>query len=45
VETKWQIAAHRPAEGYAAAVVYDGAPCAIRYFSAENWERQETKIG
>jgi hypothetical protein len=33
-------------EGYAAAVVYDGAPCAIiRYFSAENWERQETKIG
>ncbi|HET6142480.1 MAG TPA: 4'-phosphopantetheinyl transferase superfamily protein [Candidatus Acidoferrales bacterium] len=45
VETKWQITAHCPAEGYAAAVVYDGASCAIRYFSAENWECQETKIG
>jgi 4'-phosphopantetheinyl transferase len=45
VESKWQIAAHTPAEGYAAAVVHDGAPCAIRYFSAENWERQKTKIG
>ena len=45
VESKWQIAAYSPAEGYAAAVVYDGAPCAIRYFSAENWERRETEIG
>jgi 4'-phosphopantetheinyl transferase len=45
VEPKWHLAAHRPAEGYAAAVVYDGAPCAIRYFSADNMARQQTKIG
>ncbi len=44
VEAKWHLAAHRPAESYAAAVVYDGAPCAIRYFSADNMARQETKI-
>jgi len=45
VETKWQIAAHRPAEGYAAAVVYDGAPAALQYFSVDKMARQETKIG
>jgi 4'-phosphopantetheinyl transferase len=45
VEAKWHLAAYCPAESYVAAVVYDGAPCAIRYFSAENMARQETKIG
>ncbi|HTC62900.1 MAG TPA: 4'-phosphopantetheinyl transferase superfamily protein [Candidatus Saccharimonadales bacterium] len=45
VEAKWHLAAQCPAEGYAAAVVYDGAACAIRYFSADNMARQETKIG
>jgi 4'-phosphopantetheinyl transferase len=44
VEAKWHLAAHRPAEDYVAAVVYDGAPCAIRYFSADKMDRQETKI-
>jgi 4'-phosphopantetheinyl transferase len=44
VETKWQLAAHRPAAGYAAALVYDGVPCAIKYFSADNMARQQTKI-
>ena len=36
VDSKWQIAAFNPAGSYASAVVYDGAPCIIRYFSAEN---------
>lgn len=44
VEAQWNLAAHRPAEGYVAAVVYDGAPCAIKYFSAENMARRQTKI-
>jgi 4'-phosphopantetheinyl transferase len=44
VEAKWHLAAHRPAENYVAAVAYDGVPCAIRYFSADNMARQETKI-
>jgi 4'-phosphopantetheinyl transferase len=45
VKSKWQIVAVPAAEGYAAAMVYDGAPCAIRHFSDENWERRETEIG
>ncbi|HTC62302.1 MAG TPA: 4'-phosphopantetheinyl transferase superfamily protein, partial [Candidatus Saccharimonadales bacterium] len=45
VDGNWHLAAHRPAESYVAAVVYDGAPCAIQYFSADNMARQETKIG
>lgn len=44
VDANWHLAAHRPAESYAAAVVYDGAPCAIRYFSADNMARRQTKI-
>jgi len=30
VEPRWQLAAFRPAERYAAAVVYDGTPTSIR---------------
>jgi 4'-phosphopantetheinyl transferase len=44
VEDQWHLATHRPAEGYTAAVAYDGAPCAIEYFCADNRERQQTKI-
>jgi hypothetical protein len=32
VEPCWRIEAYRPAQGYAAALVYDGAPGSIRYF-------------
>jgi len=35
VETRWHIAAFHPAEGYVAAVVYDGAPSSIKYFSVD----------
>ena len=45
VETKWQIAARSPEEGYVAAVVYDGAPAVLQYFSADKMAREETKIG
>ena len=33
VEPHWHLAAYHPAEGYVAAVVYDGAPCSLKYFS------------
>lgn len=33
VEARWHMDAFRPAEGYVAAVVYDGAPCSIQHFS------------
>jgi 4'-phosphopantetheinyl transferase len=33
VEQRWHLAAYHPAEGYVAAVAYDGAPCSIQYFS------------
>jgi 4'-phosphopantetheinyl transferase len=36
VETRWHLAAFHPAEGYVAAVVYDGAPCSIKYFSTDD---------
>ena len=39
VETQWHLAAHRPAEGYVAALVYDGAPCAIKYFSVDSQQK------
>ena len=32
VEPHWHLAAYHPAEGYVAAVVYDGAPCSLKYF-------------
>ena len=35
VESRWHMAAYHPAEGYVAAVVYDGAPCSIKYFSTD----------
>ena len=35
VEPRWHMAAFHPAEGYVAAVVYDGAPCSIKYFSVD----------
>jgi hypothetical protein len=28
---RWHIAAFEPAEGYAAAVVYDGAPVSVKF--------------
>jgi len=36
VESRWQLAAHDPAEGYVAAVVYDGAPCSLNYLSVDS---------
>jgi 4'-phosphopantetheinyl transferase len=36
VELRWHLAAHDPAEGYVAAVVYDGAPCSLKYLSVES---------
>jgi 4'-phosphopantetheinyl transferase len=36
VESRWQMAAYHPAEDYVAAVVYDGLPCSIRYFSVDS---------
>jgi len=36
VDPRWHLQAFRPAEGYAAAVTYDGAPCSIQFFSAEH---------
>ena len=35
VEPCWHMAAYHPAEGYVAAVVYDGAPCSIKYLSVD----------
>jgi 4'-phosphopantetheinyl transferase len=36
VDARWHIAAHHPAEGYVAAVVYDGAPCSLTYFPVDS---------
>ena len=35
VEPHWHLAAYHPAEGYVAAMVYDGPPCSIQYFSVD----------
>jgi len=35
VEPRWHMAAYHPADGYVAAVVYDGAPCSLKYFSVD----------
>jgi 4'-phosphopantetheinyl transferase len=37
VEPRWHMAAHRPVEDYVAAVVYDGAPCSIKYLSVDSY--------
>jgi 4'-phosphopantetheinyl transferase len=36
VDPRWHLAAYHPAEGYVAAVVYDGAPCSIQYLSIDS---------
>jgi 4'-phosphopantetheinyl transferase len=36
VDSRWHLAAYQPAEGYVAAVVYDGEPCPIKYFCADS---------
>ena len=36
VEPRWHLQAFRPAEGYVAAIVYDGGPCSIQCFSANH---------
>ncbi len=36
VDPRWHLAAYNPVEGYAAAVVYDGAPRSITYFSTDS---------
>lgn len=36
VESRWHMAAYHPAQGYVAAVVYDGAQCAIKYRSVDS---------
>ena len=38
VEPRWHLAAYHPAEGYVAAVAYDGAPCSIKYFSVDTFQ-------
>jgi len=35
VEACWHLAAYHPADGYVAAVVYDGAPSSIKYLSVD----------
>ena len=35
-DPRWHLTAHQPAEGYAAAVVYDGPPCSPQYFSVDS---------
>lgn len=34
VDSRWHMAAFHPAEGYAAAVVYDGAPCSANFMAS-----------
>ena len=36
VDPRWQLAAYHPAEDYVAAVVYDGAPCSLKYLSVDS---------
>jgi 4'-phosphopantetheinyl transferase len=36
VEPRWHLAAYHPAEGYVAAVVYDSAPCSLKYFPVDS---------
>jgi 4'-phosphopantetheinyl transferase len=36
VEPRWHLAAYHPAEGYVAAVVYDGVPCSLKYFPVDS---------
>jgi 4'-phosphopantetheinyl transferase len=36
VEPCWKLAAYHPADGYVAAVVYDGAPCSLKYLSIDS---------
>jgi 4'-phosphopantetheinyl transferase len=35
VESRWQMAAYHPVEGYPAAVVYDGPECSLKYLSVD----------
>jgi len=37
VDPRWHLAACNPAEGYAAALAYDGAPCHVEYFSVDSY--------
>jgi 4'-phosphopantetheinyl transferase len=37
VEPCWHLAAYHPAEGYVAALAYDGAACAIQYLSIDSY--------
>jgi len=37
VEPCWKIASYSPAEGYSAALVYDGAPSSIKYFPVDSF--------
>ncbi len=37
VEPRWHLAAYRPANGYVAALVYDGSPCATQYLSVDSY--------
>ena len=36
VEPRWHLAAYHPAQGYAAAVVYDGTPSILKYLSVDS---------
>jgi 4'-phosphopantetheinyl transferase len=36
VDPRWHLAAYHPADRYVAAVVYDGAPSSIQYFSNDS---------
>ncbi len=37
IDSRWHLEAHHPAEGYVAAVAYDGVPGSIKYFSADTY--------
>jgi 4'-phosphopantetheinyl transferase len=36
VEPQWNLASSQPAEGFVAALAYDGAPCPIQYFPIDS---------
>ncbi len=43
VEPRWHLAAYHPAEGYVAAVAFDGSPCSPKYLSADSQLMQFAK--
>jgi 4'-phosphopantetheinyl transferase len=44
VESCWHLVSYRPEKGFAAAVVYDGPDCPIKYLSLDSWLRAATIV-